>query len=177
MVNLWHEVNIGKRPYRTVKAVIEIPKDSRTKYEYDAKRGLIQLDRILHTSMRYPANYGFIPQTFADDNDPLDVVVLCQESLFPRTTLEVKPIGMVKLIDRKAQDTKIIAVPTGDPTYSSYNDVSDLPKPVMKELEQFFKVYKELEGKKVKVEKLMGKRFALAEITKSVKKYKSKFSK
>lgn len=175
MVNLWTELRIGKKPYKTIKAVIEIPKGGRTKYEYNAKEGILVLDRILHTSMHYPANYGFIPQTIADDDDPLDVVVLCQESLFPRTTLEVKPIGMVSMTDRKAKDIKIIAVPTKDPTFQIYNDISDLPKPAMEELEQFFKVYKELEGKKVNVKKLMGKKAALAEIARCANRYKAAF--
>ncbi len=173
MVNLWREVEAGKKPYRTVNAVIEIPKDSKTKYEYNAKKGFLFLDRILHTSMRYPANYGFVPQTLAEDNDPLDIVVLCQESLFPRTILAVRPIGVVRMLDRGKKDSKIIAVSINDPTYSVYKDASDLPKSVVKEVEQFFKVYKELEKKKVVVQGMLSRKQAVTEIEKSVKRFNS----
>jgi len=132
-------------------AVIEISKGSKNKYEYDHNTGLLILDRILYTSTHYPQNYGFIPLTFAEDGDPLDVLVICSESIVPLALVKCKPIGVVKMIDGGSKDYKIIAVPLNDPFFNIYNDVSELPNHINDEIIHFFKVYKSLEGKKTEI--------------------------
>lgn len=128
------------------KAVIEIPKGSKTKYELDKETGLVKLDRVLFTSTHYPHNYGFIPLTYCDDGDPLDVLVLCSEVLFPLTSLTVRPIGVLDMVDNGKRDSKIIGVSVDDPFYNSYYDTKDLPKHIFDEIKNFFDVYKKLEG-------------------------------
>lgn len=128
-------------------AVIEIPKGSKAKYEIDKRTGALRLDRVLYTSTVYPANYGFIPNTLADDGDPLDVLVLCAEAIYPMTLVKCKPIGFIMMTDGGKRDEKIIAVPVNDPTYNCYNDVNELPKHVFDEMMHFFGVYKALENK------------------------------
>ncbi|MEE3475336.1 MAG: inorganic diphosphatase, partial [Ruminococcus sp.] len=118
------------------------------KYELDKETGMLKLDRVLFTSTHYPANYGFIPRTYADDGDPLDVLVLCSETILPMTLVECKPIGVLNMIDNNSKDEKIIAVPINDPNYNTYNDISDLPKHRFDEIRHFFQVYKTLEDDK-----------------------------
>ena len=127
--------------------VIEIPKGSKAKYELDKQSGLLKLDRILHTSTHYPANYGFIPRTYADDGDPLDVLVLCSETLQPLSLVKCRPIGVILMLDNGANDEKIICIPVNDPNYNHYTDIANLPKHVFDEMSHFFTVYKQLEGK------------------------------
>ncbi|MBQ1921791.1 MAG: inorganic diphosphatase, partial [Ruminococcus sp.] len=129
-------------------AVIEISKGGKNKYELDKETGMLKLDRVLFTSTHYPANYGFIPRTYADDGDPLDVLVLCSETILPMTLVECKPIGVLNMIDNNSKDEKIIAVPINDPNYNTYNDISDLPKHRFDEIRHFFQVYKTLEDDK-----------------------------
>jgi inorganic pyrophosphatase len=137
-------------------AVIEISKGSKNKYEYDRTTGLLHLDRILYTSTHYPQNYGFIPLTWADDGDPLDVLVLCSEQILPLSTVQCRPIGMIKMIDGGKKDYKVIAVPENDPFYNGYKNVSEIPAHMIEEIKHFFKVYKSLEGKETTIKDLYG---------------------
>lgn len=155
-MNIWHDIDPSKVTTDRFTAVVEIPKGSNCKYELEKNTGLIKLDRVLHTATHYPENYGFIPRTYAKDKDPLDVLVLCKESLSPLTLVECRPIGVVQMIDDGAVDEKVIAVCIDDPFFSSYKDIKDLPSYVSDEIKHFFRVYKTLEGKKTKVTKVQG---------------------
>lgn len=147
MGNIWHELDENRINPQDFVVCIEISKGSKKKYELDKETGLIILDRILHTSMQYPANYGFIPKTLSEDGDPLDVLVLCSESLNPLTLVRCYPIGIIKMNDNERCDEKIIAIPCGDPMYNEYKSIFTLPKHVSDELVHFLKVYKDLENK------------------------------
>jgi inorganic pyrophosphatase len=150
-MNPWHDIAADRIHSDRFIAVIEIPKGSKKKYELDKATGLIRLDRILFTSTHYPSNYGFIPKTLADDNDPLDVLVLCSEILDPLTIVECYPIGVVKMVDNNEVDEKIIAVPLRDPVYSGYRDIATLPQHILQEISHFFEVYKALEHSETSV--------------------------
>lgn len=167
-MNIWHDMSPKRINKSHFTAVIEIPKGSKCKYELDKETGLLRLDRILYTSTHYPANYGFIPKTYADDLDPLDVVVLCSEALYPMTSVECYPIGVISMIDNGRNDEKIIAIPFNDPTYNTYGDISELPAHVFEEMMHFFKVYKELEGKETAVNEMCGRAAAENIIQKSI---------
>ena len=147
MSNIWHDMDPKRVTPKDFIAVIEIPKGSKKKYELDKETGLIFLDRILHTSTHYPANYGFIPRSYGDDGDPLDVLVLCSEPLDPLTLVRCYPIGYISMLDGGRNDEKIIAIPFSDPTYNEYKDISELPTHIFDEMTHFFSVYKALEGK------------------------------
>lgn len=153
-------------------ACIEIPKGGKNKYEMDKETGLLCLDRVLYTSTHYPANYGFIPRTYASDNDPLDVLVLCQESIVPMTLVRCYPIGVVKMIDNEQEDEKIIAIPFNDPSLTVYSDITQLPKHTFDEISHFFRVYKSLEGKETVVNEVQGAEAAMEIIAKSIDRYK-----
>lgn len=170
----WHDVNIGKNPPQIVSVVIEVPKGSKIKYELDKDSGLMRVDRILYSSVHYPANYGFIPQTYCEDNDPLDILVLGQEPVVPFVILNAKPIGVMKMIDQGEEDDKIIAVHADDPEYNFYNSISQLPPHRMAEIKRFFEDYKALEHKSVVVEKFEDREEALKIIQKSVELYEKK---
>jgi inorganic pyrophosphatase len=137
---------------KTFDVLIEIPKGSRNKYEYDFELKKVRYDRMIFSSMMYPADYGFIPETLALDGDPLDVLVLVTEPTFPGCVMEVKPIGVFHMADEKGPDEKVICVPVSDPIWNKYNDLKDINGHLVKEIEHFFKVYKDLEQKKVDVE-------------------------
>lgn len=171
-MNIWHDIDPKRITPDEFIAVIEIPKGSKQKYELDKKTGLLILDRILYTSTHYPANYGFIPHTLADDGDPLDVLVLCSESLLPLSLLKVYPIGVITMNDNGKNDEKIIAIPFTDPNYNSYKTIADLPKHVFDEMQHFFSVYKQLEGKNTAVNTVRGREDAIAIIEKSLASYK-----
>ena len=141
-MNIWHDISPKRITAGDFMAVIEIEKGSKCKYELDKETGVLRLDRILYTSTHYPANYGFIPRTYADDLDPLDVLVLCSESLYPMTTVRCYPIGVISMIDNGRYDEKIIAIPFNDPTYNSYTDISQIPSHIFEEMSHFFRVYK-----------------------------------
>lgn len=175
MNNIWHAINPERIKPNDFIAVIEIPKGSKNKYELDKETGLIMLDRILYTSTHYPANYGFIPRTYADDLDPLDVLVLCSEPLDPLTLVRCYPIGVIKMIDNGRADEKIIAVPWSDPTYNGYRSIFALPKHVYDEMSHFFTVYKTLENKETAVDEVKDSADAIAIITEAIEQYKEKF--
>lgn len=174
-MNIWHDINPDRILPEEFVAVVEISKGSKKKYELDKETGLIILDRILYTSTHYPANYGFIPRTYGDDKDPLDVLVLCSEPLEPLTLVKCYPIGVMKMIDNGMGDEKIIAIPYDDPTYNSYSDISELPAHIFEEIKHFFKVYKDLEGKETKVDEFGNSREAIKIIESCIGNYNLKF--
>jgi inorganic pyrophosphatase len=146
-MNIWHDISPKAISKTKFTAVVEIPKGSKVKYELDKATGLLKMDRILYTSTHYPANYGFIPRTYAEDGDPLDVLVLCSETLEPLSLVDCYPIGMIMMMDNGAADEKIICIPFNDPTYNVYKDISELPNHIFEEMKHFFTVYKALENK------------------------------
>ena len=154
-MNIWHNINPKRITPQDFVVVIEIGKGSKCKYELDKETGVLMLDRILYTSTHYPANYGFIPRTYADDLDPLDVLVLCSEPLLPMTEVRCYPVGVISMVDNKMADEKIIAIPVNDPTYNVYKDIDEIPKHIFDEMRHFFKVYKELEGKETAVDEVL----------------------
>ena len=162
-MNIWHDISPKRINPDDFVAVVEISKGSKKKYELDKETGLILLDRVLYTSTHYPANYGFIPRSYGDDNDPLDVLVLCSEALEPLTLVRCYPIGYISMLDGGRNDEKIIAIPFGDPTYNKYNDISELPKHIFDEMLHFFNVYKALEDKEA-VAKEVNNRDAAREV-------------
>ena len=174
MFNVWHNVNPERIRKDNFLAVIEISKGGRNKYELDKETGMIILDRVLYTATHYPANYGFIPRTYADDGDPLDVLVLCQEKIDSLVLVKCYPIGVLKMIDDGKIDEKIIAVPFDDPTYASYHDIEDLPEHVFREISHFFEVYKMLENKETAVKEVMGREEAERIIESCLESYKEK---
>jgi len=161
MSNIWHDIAAKRIKPDDFVCVIEISKGSKTKYELDKETGCIMLDRILYTSTQYPANYGFIPKTYGEDEDPLDVLLLCSEPLAPLTLVRAYPIGVISMIDNDRADDKIIAIPFGDPSYNQYEDITDLPVHIFEEMKHFFKVYKNLENKNTAVNEVSGREKAL----------------
>ncbi len=170
-MNIWHDINKDEITPEAFSAVIEISKGSKMKYELDKATGLLKLDRILHTSTHYPANYGFIPLTYADDDDPLDVLVICSEEIVPLTLVKCYPIGVIKMIDGGRLDEKIIAIPFSDPYYNVYNSIYELPKHVFDEMCHFFTVYKQLENKDTAVDNLGDREEAMEIIRGDLKRY------
>ena len=175
MGNIWHDMREDRiRPENFV-SVIEIPKGSKKKYELDKESGLLRLDRILYTSTHYPANYGFIPRTYGDDGEPLDVLVLCSESIEPMTLVECYPIGVITMIDNGRNDEKIIAIPFNDPNYNVYTDISQLPAHIFEEMRHFFSVYKALENKETAVHEVQGTDAAMEIIRECIARYHACF--
>lgn len=170
-MNIWHDISPKRINKDDFMAVIEIEKGSKCKYEMDKETGLLKLDRILYTSTHYPANYGFIPRTYADDLDPLDVLLLCSEKIRPMTMVRCYPIGVMTMMDSGRSDEKIIAVPFDDPTYNNYTDISQIPKHKFDEIRHFFEVYKELEGKETVVNEMNGAEEARSVIQKAIDSY------
>lgn len=171
MLNLWRDLSPGANPPEEVTAIIEIPQGSRNKYELDKSTGLIKLDRVLYSAVHYPAEYGFIPRTLHDDGDPMDVLVLLKEETFPGCMVDVRPIGVLHMLDRGEPDDKILAVPLHDPLSAEYFDIADLPQHLLKEVAQFFVSYKELEGKKVEIVGWGKSEESLRLITRSIERY------
>lgn len=157
----WHDVPLPDDLAAWFPAFIEIPQGSKVKYELDKATGLLRVDRILHSAVHYPANYGFVPQTYCPDNDPLDVLVLCQEPVAPAVLLRARAIGVMRLMDNQAEDDKLIAVHIDDPDYRDYQDIRQLPPHRVRELQRFFLDYKVLEDKEVLVEVPQGPAEAL----------------
>ena len=176
-MNIWHDIDPKVITNTDFSAVIEISKGSSCKYELDKHTGLLRLDRVLYTSTHYPANYGFIPRTFADDGDPLDVLVLCDQEILPMTLVRVYPIGVMRMIDNGALDDKIIAIPFSDPTYHNVTSIQQLPEHVFKEIMHFFTVYKQLENKQTAVKELFDADEAKKIIAKSMAAYNEKYAK
>jgi len=154
MVHAWHDISPGPKIPKEFNAVIEIPFGSSVKYELDKSSGMIMLDRILYSAAYYPANYGFIPQTLAEDGDPLDVLVFCQEPVVPLTIMQARTVGLMTMLDAGAKDHKIIAVACKDPEFNSYNDAVEMPPHRLTMLRRFFQDYKLLEGKEVEVDEV-----------------------
>ncbi len=173
-MNLWHDLEPGKVP-EEFNVVVEIPSGSKNKYELDKKTGLLKLDRTLYSPVYYPGEYGFIPQTWWDDGDPLDVVVLSSNPVYPLTIVKARPIGLIKMIDNEQKDYKVIAVPVGDPNFSELRRLEDLPKHKRAEMRHFFNIYKELEEIHCEVVRMEGRKEAEEAILKSIKLYKEKF--
>ncbi len=174
-MNIWHDISPERIKPESFTAVIEISKGSKVKYELDKETGLLKMDRILYTSTHYPANYGLIPKTYADDGDPLDVLVLCSQHIYPMTLVECYPIGYISMIDSGSNDEKIIAIPNDDPTYNQYDDISDLPPHIFEEMKHFFSVYKTLEKKETVVNDIHGKDEAIKIIAQTIEAYKKHF--
>ncbi len=175
--NPWHDAKIGENAPEIVEAIVEIPKNSKAKYELDKETGMIRLDRVLYSSMIYPQNYGFIPQTLGEDHDPLDILVLSQVAIQPLCLVEAKVIGVMHMVDSGEDDDKIIAVAHDDMSVAHVDSVEDLPPHFGDELLNFFELYKSLEEKEVKVDKLQGKDTALKIINESITRYNEKFNK
>ena len=177
MDNIWHSVAPERVTPEDFLAVIEIPKGSKNKYELDKETGLIILDRILFTSTHYPANYGFIPRTYADDGDPLDVLVLCSEAIYPMTLVRVYPIGVMRMLDGGKMDDKIIAIPFSDPSYFGIHSIDELPAHIFDEILHFFTVYKQLENKQTDVKSLFGPQEAQRIVAEAIEGYRKTFKK
>ena len=175
-MNIWHDINEDRIKKDKFVAVIEITKGGKNKYELDKETGLLRLDRVLYTATHYPANYGFIPRTYADDYDPLDVLVLCQENIDPMTLVECYPIGVLIMTDTKQRDEKIIAVAEKDPYLNNYKDITELPNHISAEIKHFFEVYKQLEQRETVVEEVLGRKEAEEIIQKSIENYKEKIA-
>ncbi len=171
MSNIWHDINPERIKPEDFVAVVEISKGSKKKYELDKETGFIILDRILHTSTHYPANYGFIPRTYGDDKDPLDVLVLCSEPIEPLSLVRCYPIGVMKMIDNGMGDEKIIAIPYNDPSYNLYKNICELPPHIFDEMKHFFSVYKQLENKQTAVNEFGGPEEAIEIIKHCQKNY------
>lgn len=151
MIHPWKDLAPGIHPPDQITAVVEIPRGSRNKYELDKDSGMLRLDRVLYSAVHYPGDYGFIPRTLHEDGDPLDVLVRIDEPTFPGCQIEVRPIGVLKMLDLGEPDDKILAVPMHDPLQREYFDIADIPEHFLREVEHFFGIYKDLEGKRVQV--------------------------
>jgi inorganic pyrophosphatase len=173
--NPWHHVSPGNKLPEFVNGIIEIPKGTRAKYELDKESGLLKLDRVLYSSVYYPANYGFIPQSFCDDHDPLDILILSQIDVVPMCIVEAKVIGVMRMLDNGEADDKIIAVAAGDPSVSHIQDISELPAHFISEMRSFFEDYKKLENKTVVVEDFLNRTTAMKILQDSFKLYQEHF--
>ena len=176
-MNIWHDISSERITEQQFEVLVEISKGSKAKYELDKETGLLRLDRILYTSTVYPANYGFIPRTLAADGDPLDVLVLCNEPIFPMTLVTCKPIGVINMVDGGDKDEKIIAVPVNDPTFNNYYDVHELPAHIFEEMMHFFEVYKKLEHKITTVENICHTHTAVDIVRECIKAYDEAYGK
>lgn len=175
-MNIWHDISDTRIKKDDFMCYIEIQKGSRSKYELDKETGVLKLDRVLYTSTVYPASYGFIPRTLAEDGDPLDVPVLCSEPILPATMVQCYPIGVINMIDDGKMDEKIIAIPFREPTYNIYTDISQLPRHIFDEMMHFFEVYKVLEHKTTSVKEIMGRDKAVEIVQKCIALYNKEYS-
>jgi inorganic pyrophosphatase len=173
----WHGVSFGEKAPRIVNAVIEISQGSRSKYEVDKETGLLKLDRVIYSSFHYPVNYGFIPKTLGQDNDPLDILVLCSQSIQPLCLVEATVIGNMQMIDQGQMDDKIIAVASKDPSVNHYKNMEELTQHFLAELKNYFEQYKALENKKVEIDNFQDKAEALKIIEEAIHFYKENFEK
>jgi inorganic pyrophosphatase len=171
MIHPWHDVTPGEGIPQEFNTIIEIPFGSSVKYELDKSSGLIKLDRVLYSAVYYPANYGFMPQTLAEDDDPLDVLVLCQETVVPLTLIHARVIGLMTMIDGGKKDHKIIAVATEDPEFNAYREADEMPPHRLTMLRRFFQDYKQLEGKAVEVDQIQSAKDAYPIIDDALSRY------
>lgn len=172
----WHDIPAGSDVPKVVTAVIEIPAQGRNKYELDKDLGVFRLDRVMHSAVHYPGDYGFIQRTLGDDGDPLDIIVLMSEPVFTGCLVDVRPVGVFKLIDRGENDEKIIAVPTKDPFAGSIQDLGDIRPHALREIEHFFQVYKDLEGTRTESQGFEDRRVAEELITQAIRNYEVAFA-
>lgn len=171
MTHAWHEVSPGTDVPEVINTIIEIPQGCKVKYELDKQTGLLRVDRVLYSSVMYPANYGFIPRSYGDDEDPLDVLVLMQEEVVPLSMLRARPVGMMNMVDQGQKDEKIICVHLDDPAFADYKDIRQLPEHRLRELQRFFKDYKKLENKEVLVQDFLGPDDAKKSVREAVQRY------
>lgn len=171
----WHGVSFGNKVPATVNAIIEIPQGSRSKYEVDKASGLLKLDRVIYSSFQYPINYGFIPQTLGLDNDPLDILVICSQSIRSLCLVEANVIGNMQMIDSGQEDDKIIAVAANDPSVNHITCIEEMPQHFLLEMRNFFEQYKVLENKKVEIDNFQDKTIAFRIISEAIELYKEKF--
>ena len=176
MTHAWHDVDPGPEAPDLFEAVIEIPKGSKLKYELDKATGLLRVDRVLYSSVVFPTNYGFVPRTLGDDEDPLDVLVLMQQPVDPLSLLRARPIGMMVMLDQGQRDEKIICVHVDDPEYNGYHHIDELPPHRMREIRRFFQDYKVLEGKEVVVEDFQGPEAAKAVVLGAMARYRERYA-
>ncbi len=175
MINAWRDLPPGHHPPDLVTAVVEIPSGSRNKYELDKESGLLRLDRVLYSAVHYPGDYGFFPRTLVEDGDPLDILVRINEPTFPGCQIEARPIGVLKMLDKGEPDDKILAVPASDPFHNEYFDIADLPQHYLAEIEHFFHIYKDLEGKRVTILGWEKSEVAMQIIQDSIVRYAGKY--
>lgn len=174
-LHLWHNLKSGPYPPEIVYAIIEVPKGSRNKYEYSKTAGVIKLDRVLYSPLHYPGDYGFIPQTYFDDGDPTDILVMMNEATFPGCVVEARVLGILKMIDKGELDYKVLAVPATDPNFEHIQTFEDIPKHFLNEVQHFFMTYKQLEGVNVENQGWGDTKETHQQITKSIKMYHEKF--
>ncbi len=174
-MNPWHDFPVGANPPEVVTAVVEIPRGSRNKYELDKVSGQFRLDRVLFSAVHYPGDYGFIPRTLHEDHDPLDIIVSINEPTFPGCQIDCRPLGVLKMLDRGEPDDKIIAVPAHDPFYNDYFDIADLSSHYLKEVEHFFHIYKDLEGRRVEIVGWEKSEVAIKVILESIARYEETY--
>jgi inorganic pyrophosphatase len=175
VIHPWRDLPPGPHPPEEVTAVIEIPSGSRNKYELDKESGLLRLDRVLYSAVHYPGDYGFIPRTLHEDGDPCDILVLVNEPTFPGCQIDARPIGVLMMRDRGEPDDKVLAVPSHDPYYAEYFDIADIPQHYLKEVEHFFHIYKDLEGKRVQTVGWEKSERAMRVISDSITRYAEKY--
>lgn len=176
-MDLWHDIETGPKAPSVLNVIVEIPKGSQNKYEYDKKNNVIKLDRVLFSPFYYPGDYGIIPQTYAEDGDPLDALVLVTNPTYPGVLIEARPIGLLRMKDTNEMDCKILCVAKNDPRYDDVKDIGDVEKHHLKEIAHFFETYKQLEGKKVEILGWRNAAAARTEVLKSVKLYQKTFKK
>lgn len=176
-IHPWHDISVGKKKPKIINAIIEIPARTSVKYELDKATGLLKLDRHMHSSVHYPGDYGFIPQTLCDDKDPLDVIIITTHATNPLTLCEVKLIGVMKMIDDNEEDDKLLAVHANDPHYTEWNSIKDIPQHYLKNIQHFFETYKQLKGGTVKINKILGIKDAYKILEASEKLYQKTYQK
>jgi inorganic pyrophosphatase len=173
MAHPWHDLSAGPNPPGEVSVVVEIPKGSRNKYELDKASGLFRLDRVLYSAVHYPGDYGFVPRTYYDDDDPLDVLVMVTEPSFTGCRIDVRPLGVFEMKDPEVMDSKVLGVPSRDPLYETYRELSDVPDHFLREVEHFFAIYKELEGVQARVLGWQDRARALEVVSASIDRYEA----
>jgi inorganic pyrophosphatase len=175
VIHPWKDLAPGKEPPEVVTAVIEIPQGARNKYELDKDSGMFRLDRVLYSAVHYPGDYGLIPRTLHEDNDPLDVLVMIKEPTFTGCLIDVRPVGVLTMLDKGEPDDKILAVPCDDPAHGEYFDIADLPQHYLREIEHFFAIYKDLEGKRVEILGWQKSEVAMRVIEESIERYAKQY--